>query len=161
MSAEETDEGLRRLFERIRVIAVVGASPSWDRPSCAIMQYLKSASFRIVPVNPNIAGQTILDEPVHGRLSDIPVHVDLVDIFRKPEAVGAVVEEAIAIGAGAVWMQKGVRDAATAMRARKAGLTVVIDRCIKTEHARLFGRASGESANRRAADQADALFEVD
>lgn len=133
------DATLRRVLTESRVIAVVGASPDWARPSCYTMQYLQSMGYRVYPVNPKEAGHAILGRPVYRRLEDIPEPVDLVNVFRRPDAVAPVVESAIAIGARAVWMQEGVRDEAAAAKARAAGLTVVMDRCPKKDHFRLFG----------------------
>jgi predicted CoA-binding protein len=138
------DATLRRILGEARVIAVVGASASWDRPSCRIMQYLQAMDYRIFPVNPNAAGGEILGRPVYATLADLPEPIDIVNVFRRPAAVGEVVDAAIAIGAKAVWLQKGVGEPAAAAKARAAGLEVVSDRCIKTEHLRLFGAAAAE-----------------
>lgn len=142
--AETADDAtLRRVLGDARTIAVVGASTSWDRPSCRIMQYLQAMGYRIFPVNPNAAGEEILGRPVYASLADLPGPVDIVNVFRKPAAVGEVVGQAIAIGAKAVWLQKGVGEPAAAARARAAGLEVICERCIKTEHFRLFGGGAG------------------
>ena len=134
-----SDAFLRAVLTGNHVVAVVGASPDWARPSCSCMQYLQSMGYRMIPVNPNAAGTEILGRKVYARLSDIDEPIDMVSIFRKPEAVGPVVDEAIAIGAKAIWMQEGVRNDAAADRATAAGLAVVMDRCPKKEHFRLFG----------------------
>ena len=116
-------------------IAVVGLSPEPDRPSYRVARYLKQQGYRIIPVNPS--AKEILGEPCYPDLSSIPEVVDAVDIFRRSEEVPAVVEEAIRIGAKAVWMQEGVIDEAAAARAREAGLLVVMDRCMLKQHRRL------------------------
>ncbi len=118
-----------------RIIAVVGLSPEPDRPSYQVARYLKEQGYRIVPVNPG--AKEILGELCHPDLSSIPEAVDAVDIFRRSEEVPAVVEEAIRIGAKAVWMQEGVIDKAAAARAREAGLLVVMDKCMLKQHRRL------------------------
>ena len=133
------DADLRSLFQRTRVVAMVGASPKWVRPSHFVFRYLQLKGFRVIPVNPQNAGESILGEKVHARLADVPEKVDVVDVFRNSEAAGPVVDEAIAIGAGAVWLQLGVRNDEAAARARAAGLEVVMNRCMKIEYARLFG----------------------
>jgi len=114
---------------------VVGLSPEPDRPSYQVARYLKEQGYRIVPVNPG--AKEILGELCYPTLSSIPEVVDAVDIFRRSEEVPAVVEEAIRIGAKAVWMQEGVIDEAAAARAREAGLLVVMDRCMLKQHRRL------------------------
>ena len=118
-----------------RTIAVVGLSPEPNRPSYQVARYLKEQGYRIVPVNPG--AKEILGEPCYPDLSSIPEVVDAVDIFRRSEEVPAVVEEAIRIGAKAVWMQEGVTDEAAAARAREAGLLVVMDKCMLKQHRRL------------------------
>jgi predicted CoA-binding protein len=134
-----TDAELRRVLERVRTIAMVGASPSWKRPSHFAMKYLQGKGYRVIPVNPVAVGQRILGEPVHATLRDVPDRVDMVDVFRGSEAAGPITEDAIAIGAQVVWMQLGVRNDEAAARARAAGLTVIMNRCPKIEYGRLFG----------------------
>lgn len=121
----------RALLDRVRVIALVGASPRADRPSHEVMAFLLDAGYRVIPVNPAVAGQMILGQTVVAGLRDIGEPVDMVDIFRASEAVPPIVEDAIAIGANSVWMQLGVVHEAAAERARAAGLAVVMDRCPK------------------------------
>lgn len=123
------DELIRQLLERVRTIAVVGASPKSGRASGGVMRFLQGCGYRCLPVNPQFAGQQLLGETVHADLASLPGPVDLVDIFRNSEAAAATVDEAIAIGAPAVWLQLGVINEAAASRARAAGLTVVMDRC--------------------------------
>ncbi len=123
---------IQELLARTRTIAVVGLSPKESRPSNLVARYLLDAGFTIIPVNP---GQTeILGLPCYPDLRAIPTPVDLVDIFRRSEEVGPVVDEAIAMGAKAVWMQEGVVNEAAAARARGAGLAVIMDRCLKVDH---------------------------
>ena len=118
-----------------RTIAVVGLSPRPNRPSHRVARYLKEQGYRIVPVNPR--AKEILGEPCYPNLGAIPETVDAVDIFRRSKEVTTVVEEAIRIGAKAVWMQEGVIDWEAAARARKAGLLVVMDSCMLKQHRRL------------------------
>jgi len=134
-----SDDYLRDILEGARTIAVVGASPRPQRPSHRVMRFLQGHGYRTIPVNPVAAGGEILGERVHAALADIPKDrpVDIVDIFRRSELAGAAVDAAIAIGAGAVWMQLGVFDRAAAARAEAAGLKVVMDRCPAIEIPRL------------------------
>jgi predicted CoA-binding protein len=119
---------------------MVGLSADPLRPSYFVAVYLAAAGYTIYPVNPRYAGERIVERQVYASLREIPVHVDIVDIFRRPGEVVAVVEEAIEIGAGALWMQLTVINGAAAERARSAGLTVVMDRCLKVEHGRHLGQ---------------------
>jgi len=134
-----SDDHLRGILRRTRTIAMVGASPNWNRPSYFVMKYLQAKGFRVIPVNPRAVGEEILGEPVVAALTDIKEPVDLVDVFRASDAAPAIVEEAIRIGAKAVWMQIGVRHDAAAARAEAAGLDVVMNRCPKIEYSRLCG----------------------
>ena len=122
------------LLRASRVIAVVGLSSKRFRPSYGVAEYMQSEGYRIIPVNPNET--EVLGEKAYARLEDIPEHIDIVDIFRRSEFVAPIVESAIRVGASAVWMQEEVVDQAAADRAKKAGLTVVMDRCILKEHRR-------------------------
>ena len=138
-----TDDHLRSLLRRARVVAVVGLSPNPVRPSYYVARYLQLKGMRIVPVNPGHAGKRVLGETVHAGLSDIPadLRVDMVDIFRRSEHVPPIVDEAIAAfpALKTVWMQIGVVNEEAAARARAQGLDVVMDRCPKIEYQRLFG----------------------
>jgi predicted CoA-binding protein len=136
---EYADADLRRIYRESRVVAMVGASPNWVRPSHFVFRYLQQKGFRVIPVNPKCAGDEILGEKVYASLREVPVKVDIVDIFRSSEAAGPIADEAIAIGAKVVWMQLTVRNDEAAARARARGLGVVMDRCLKIEYGRLFG----------------------
>ena len=137
-----TDEFLKDTLNRVRVLAVVGASANWNRPSFFVMKYLQAKGYRIVPVNPKEAGGTILGEKVYSSLAEIPFPVDMVEIFRSSEEAGPLTDAAIKKGAKVVWMQIGVRNDAAAKRAEAAGLTVVMNRCPKIEYSRLYGELS-------------------
>jgi predicted CoA-binding protein len=141
------DSYLRGILGRVRTIAMVGASPNWTRPSFFAMKYLQAKGYRVIPVNPGAAGQTILGEQVYATLKDIKAPVDMVDIFRNSAAAGPIADEAAAIGAKVVWMQLGVRNDEAARRAEKAGLTVVMNRCPKIEYGRLNGELSWSGIN--------------
>ena len=131
------DDYLRDILESVRTIAVVGASPRRERPSHRVMAYLQRRGYRAMPVNPNAVDDPINSEKVYTSLAEVPEPIDMVDVFRRPEAAGGVVDEAIAIGAKVVWMQLGVRDDAAAARAEARGLKVVMNRCPAIEIPRL------------------------
>jgi uncharacterized protein len=131
------DAFLRDILLGVRTIAVVGASPRPHRPSHGVMRYLQRHGYRAIPVNPFAAGDTILGERCFGALDEIVEPVDMVDLFRRSEAAGAIVDQAIAIGAKIVWMQLGVVDPAAAARAEAQGIKVVMDRCPAIEIPRL------------------------
>jgi len=122
-----------RILASARTIAVVGLSPDPRRPSHGVARYLQRVGYRIVPVNPMVA--EVLGERAYPSLRDLPQPVDVVDVFRRSEFVGPIVDDAIAIKAGAVWLQDGVIDEAAASRARAAGLDVVMDDCMMRRHA--------------------------
>ena len=124
-----TDAELRTLLEGARTIAVVGASDRPDRPSYGVMAFLQRHGYRVIPVNPQITGEHVHGEFVFRDLAQLGDPIDIVDIFRRPQAAGEAVDAAIAVGAGAVWMQLGVVNHDAAARAEAAGLTVVMDRC--------------------------------
>jgi len=131
------DPYLRGILESVRTIAVVGASPRRGRPSHGVMAYLQRRGYRTIPVNPNAAGGRINGETCYASLADVLESIDMVDIFRRTQAAGGVVDEAIAVGAKIVWMQLGVRDDAAAARAEAHGLKVVMNRCPAIEIPRL------------------------
>ena len=129
--------GLRKVLSEDTVIAVVGLSAHWYRPSYFAAKYMQERGYRIVPVNP--AYPEVLGETCYPSLRDIPHPVDMVDVFRRPAEIGPVVDDAIAIGARTLWLQLGVVNEAEAARAEAAGLRVVMDRCVKIEFGRLYG----------------------
>lgn len=134
-----SDAAIAAILGSTRSVALVGASDDPSRASHGVMAWWLRRGVRVVPVNPGLAGGAILGQPVVARLADVPGPVDLVDVFRRSEAAGGVVDEALAMAPPprTVWMQLGVRDAAAAARAEAAGLTVVMDRCPAIEAARL------------------------
>ncbi|SLN20414.1 CoA-binding protein [Pseudooctadecabacter jejudonensis] len=136
-----SDQVLKSVLTRASVVAVVGVSKNPVRPSYFVARYLSLKGFRVVPVNPGLAGQTLFGETVYARLSDIPFDVDMVDIFRRSEAVPAIVEEALARWPQlqTIWMQIGVEHAQAAAQAEARGVTVIENRCPKIEYQRLFG----------------------
>lgn len=133
----DTDDALRHLLEKTRTIAVVGLSPNPARASHEVAQYLMAQGYTIIPVNP--ACDQVLGLKCHASLRDVTERVDLVDVFRRSEEVDTIVDDAIAIGAGAVWLQLGVIAPQALQRAQAAGLQTVMDRCTKIDHRRLLG----------------------
>jgi O-acetylhomoserine (thiol)-lyase len=142
-----SDAQLRAILQRVKTIAMVGASSNWNRPSYFVMKYLQGKGYRVIPVNPGIAGQSLLGEKVYASLRDIPEPIDMVDVFRAAREAPAIVEAAIAIGAKVVWMQLGIRNDTAAAAAEKAGLEVVMNRCPKIEFGRLGGELSWSGVN--------------
>lgn len=138
-----SDDDLRRILKRTKVVAVVGMSLNPVRPSYYVARYLSLKGMRVIPVNPGHAGKVAFGQEVRASLSDIPadIPVDMVDIFRRSEAVGPIVEEALAVlpALETVWMQIGVVNEPAAEAARAAGKEVIMDRCPKIEYQRLFG----------------------
>jgi uncharacterized protein len=131
------DEDIAELLRNARTIAVVGASDRPSRPSYGVMKFLQDWGYRVLPVNPQITGEHVLGEFVWRELAQIGIPVDIVDIFRRPEAAAEAVEQAIFVGAKAAWMQIGVINEEASARAEAAGLEVVMDRCTKLEIMRL------------------------
>jgi predicted CoA-binding protein len=131
------DNEIRQVLQNAVTVAIVGMSDRPERDSHAVARFLQRNGYRIVPVNPNLHG-TVLGEQPYASLRDVPFHVDIVDIFRRSEFVPDVVEDALAINADVVWMPLGVIHQRAAMRAQAAGLGVVMDRCIAIEHRRLM-----------------------
>ncbi len=131
------DEDIKALLEGVRTIAMIGASDRPDRPSYGVMAFLQRHGYRVIPVNPQITGEHVHGEFVFRELAQIGQPIDMVDIFRRPQAAGEAVDEAIAAGAKAVWMQLGVINEEAAVRAEAAGLQVVMDRCPAIEIPRL------------------------
>lgn len=140
---------LRRILKENRVIAVVGLSADWYRPSYFAAKYMQEHGYRVIPVNPRYAGKQVLGERCYATLREIPDKVDIVDVFRKSEDVMPVAEDAIAIGARVLWQQLGVKNEAAAAKARAKGLETVMDRCVKIEHGRLFGGLNWVGVNTR------------
>jgi len=128
---------LRRILRTSKVIAVVGLSADWFRPSYFAAKYMQEHGYRVIPVNPKYP--EILGEKCYRSLCDIPEAIDIVDVFRKTADVMPIAEDAIRIRAKVLWQQLGVRNEEAAAKARAAGLETVMDRCVKIEHGRLFG----------------------
>lgn len=132
-----SEDYIRGILRAVQTIAMVGASPNWNRPSYFAMKYLQAKGYRVIPVNPREAGKEILGEKVYASLGELPVKVDMVDCFRNSEAIPPIADEAIRIGAKVLWMQLGVRHDEAAAKAEAAGLKVVMNRCPKIEYGRL------------------------
>jgi len=143
------DELFLRIYRETRTIAMVGASPNWNRPSYFVMRYLQRKGFRVIPVNPRALDAPILGEPVYPDLASVPVPIDVVDVFRRPEDTVAIAREASAIGAGVLWLQLGIRNPETATIAGLAGLTYIEDECMKIEYGRLGGELAWNGVNTR------------
>ena len=142
------DAYIRGILDRVKTIAMVGASTSEMRPSYFAMLYLQGKGYRVIPVNPRYAGQSLLGETVQPDLASLPVRPDMVSIFRRSEDAGAVADEAVRLGIPVIWMQLGVRDDAAAERAKAAGHDVVMNRCPKIEYGRLLGEIGWLGVNR-------------
>jgi len=134
--ANPSDAAIRACLARAKTIAVVGLSPRPDRPSHRIARRLQQWGYRVVPVRPAVS--EVLGEKAYARLADVPQRIDLVDVFRAADQVGAIVEQCIALGIPAIWIQQGIVNEAAAARAQEAGLFVVMDRCISVDYRRLL-----------------------
>lgn len=132
-----SEEQIRALLKQVKTIAVVGLSASPSRPSYGVARALRGFGYRIIPVNPTVAD--VFGEKAYHSLPDLPGPVDLVDVFRESRHVAGLVDECISLKVPALWLQDGVLDEAAALRAREAGLTVIMDRCIYRDYARLLG----------------------
>ena len=141
------DKYIISVLNDAKTVAMVGASPNWNRPSYFAMKYMQKKGFRVIPVNPGVAGQEILGETVMASLDEIDEPIDMVDIFRNSEAAGPITDDAIKAGAKIIWMQLGVQNDNAAKRAEDAGLRVVMNRCPKIEYARLYGELSWNGIN--------------
>jgi predicted CoA-binding protein len=137
--------GLRRILAQSHTLAVVGLSAQWHRPSYFAAKYMRDHGYRIIPVNPRYT--EVLGEACYPNLKSVPVPVDLVDCFRKSEEIPAIADEAIAIGAKVLWMQLGIVNDEAARHAAAAGLDVVMNRCVKIEHARILGGLNWAGVN--------------
>ena len=143
----DDSDKLRRILRTSKIIAVVGLSAQWHRPSFFAARYMQEHGYRVIPVNPGY--DSIMGEKSYKRLSDIPEKVDIVDCFRKSSEIPAIADEAIAIGAKVLWMQLGVENAEARRKAEAAGLEVVENRCVKIEHGRFFGGLGWAGVNTR------------
>lgn len=141
-TASYPDALLRRIFRETATVAMVGASPNWNRPSAFVMRYLQAKGYRVIPVNPRATDAPILGETVYPDLASVPVPIDVVDVFRRADETPAIADAAAGIGARVLWLQLGIRSPDAATIAGLAGLTCIEDRCMKIE----FGRLSGELA---------------
>jgi predicted CoA-binding protein len=139
--------GLRRILAKSRTLAVVGLSAQWHRPSYFAAKYMRDHGYRIIPVNPRYT--EVLGETCYPNLRAVPESIDIVDRFRKSEEIPSIADDAIAIGAKVLWMQLGIVNEAAADRASLAGLDVVMNRCVKIEHARILGGLNWAGVNTR------------
>lgn len=157
-----SDDLIKSVLRATKTIAMVGSSGNEMRPSYFAMKYLLDKGFKVIPVNPGMAGKEILGQKVYASLKDVPAPVDMVDIFRSADAAPAIVREALGekerLGIKTIWMQLGVVNEEAATLAREAGLTVVMDRCPKIEYGRLSGEISWLGVNRRTIDNRKPLL---
>jgi predicted CoA-binding protein len=156
------DAYIRKILHSVKTVAIVGASNKDVRPSFFVAKYLLDKGYRVFPINPGLAGQTILAQPTYASLADVPEPIDMVDIFRNSEAVSAVVEEALALPATpkVIWMQLSVRNDAAAARAEAEGVSVVMNRCPKIEYGRLSGEIGWAGVNSRILSSRKPLLRV-
>jgi predicted CoA-binding protein len=145
------DSYVRSILTSAKTVAMVGASDNESRPSYFVLKYLLNKRYRVFPINPGIAGKILLGQRVYASLSEVPVPIDIVDIFRRPEAIPGVVDEALSLQPRpkVIWMQLGLRDDVSAARAEAAGLKVVMNRCMKIEYGRLCGEIGWMGVNSR------------
>jgi uncharacterized protein len=145
------DAYIRSILTSVKRIALVGASANEARPSFIVLKYLSERGYEVIPVNPGLAGQTILNLPVYGSLKDVPGKIDMVEIFRNSEAAGPITDEALALEPlpDVIWMQLSVRNDAAAARAEARGVKVVMNRCPKIEYGRLSGEIGWQGINSR------------
>jgi uncharacterized protein len=145
------DSYIREILKSVKTIALVGASHKPERPSWIVLKYLKERGYEVFPINPGLAGQEILGRNVYGRLADVPVPLDMVEIFRNSKAAGPITDEALALHPApkVVWMQLSVRNDEAAAKAEAAGAKVVMNRCPKIEYGRLSGEISWQGVNSR------------
>ena len=146
-----SDDLIREILKRVKTIALVGASNNPARPSFIVTKYLSERGFKVLPVNPGLAGQTIVGLPVYRSLADLPEPVDMVEIFRNSEAAGGITDEALAMPTppSVIWMQLGVRNDAAAAKAEAQGIRVIMNRCPKIEYGRLSGEIGWQGINSR------------
>jgi uncharacterized protein len=154
-----SDASIAAVLSGVRSVAMVGASANTSRPSFFVLKYLIAKGYRVIPINPGLAGQSIAGQPVVGSLAELAASIDMIDIFRNSEAAGGVVREALSLreklGLKVIWMQLSVRNDDAAREAEAAGLTVIMNRCPKIEYGRLSGEigwqgvASGVISSRR------------
>ena len=140
MTPPYPDSLIRQILEETKTIAIIGASANADRPVHHVMEFLIDQGYEVYPVNPGLAGKELLGRTVYASLTDIPVPVDMVDVFRASDAVPGIVAESLALASlpKVIWMQLGIEHAQAAAEAEAAGLTVIMNRCPKIEHPRLF-----------------------
>lgn len=143
------DELLLGVYREARTIALLGASPNWTRPSYFVMRYLQRKGFRVIPVNPRALDAPILGEKVYPDLESVPVPIDIVDVFRRPEETPAIARSAVAVGARVLWLQLGIRSPEAAAIGESAGLVVVQNHCMKIEYGRLSGELAWSGINTR------------
>ena len=137
MFENPSDEALRALLRRVKTIAVVGLSPNPARPSHGVARSMQGFGYTIIPIHPG--AEKVLGARAYRQLSEVPVTIDLVNVFRRAQFIGPIVDECLGLGLKAIWIQEGIVNEAAARRGRDAGMTVVMDRCIYRDHLRLFG----------------------
>ena len=142
-----SDRYLRDILHEVRIIAMVGASTTWNRPSYFVMKYLKQKGYRVIPVNPRATGQQLLGETVYSSLEALPETVDMVDMFRPASEAPELVHQAIGAGAKVFWMQLELQHQEAASKAEEEGMKVVMNRCPKIEYSRLFGELGWNGIN--------------